>query len=127
MTFKALTVRQPWADLLVSGAKDVENRSRKTNYRGPLLIHVSLTKTSKAQVPWETIPEQYWDYATLAWSVTASAGRLLGLVELVDCIRDSDSRWAFDDHWHWLIKPVTIFERSKIVKGKLGLWNCEWP
>jgi len=25
---KPLTVRQPWADLIVSGIKDVENRSR---------------------------------------------------------------------------------------------------
>lgn len=39
---KVLSVRQPWADLIVSGPKDVENRARRSNYRGPLLfIHPS--------------------------------------------------------------------------------------
>jgi len=37
--YKVLTVRQPYASLLVSGIKDVENRSRRTNYRGTVLIH----------------------------------------------------------------------------------------
>lgn len=40
---KCLTVWQPWADLIVKGIKDVENRSRVTRYRGPLLIHVAGT------------------------------------------------------------------------------------
>jgi hypothetical protein len=36
---KVLTVRQPWASLIVSGIKDVENRSKATNYRGRIGIH----------------------------------------------------------------------------------------
>jgi hypothetical protein len=35
----ALSVRQPWAWAIVSGYKDVENRSWPTNYRGTLFIH----------------------------------------------------------------------------------------
>jgi hypothetical protein len=38
---KALTVKQPWAWAIVMGYKDVENRSRRTNHRGPLLIHAA--------------------------------------------------------------------------------------
>jgi ASCH domain len=34
-----LTVRQPWAWAIIHGGKDVENRSWRTKYRGPLLIH----------------------------------------------------------------------------------------
>ena len=38
-TLSCLTVRQPWAWLLTHGVKPVENRTWKTSYRGPLLIH----------------------------------------------------------------------------------------
>lgn len=36
---KALTLRQPWASLIPLGAKTIETRSWRTNYRGPLAIH----------------------------------------------------------------------------------------
>jgi hypothetical protein len=35
----ALSIRQPWASLIVAGLKPVENRSWRVRYRGPLLIH----------------------------------------------------------------------------------------
>lgn len=38
----ALSVRQPWAWLIVNGHKDIENRSRNiANFTGPVLIHAS--------------------------------------------------------------------------------------
>jgi hypothetical protein len=40
-TMKALSVIQPWATLLVCGAKRLETRSWKTSYRGSLLIVAS--------------------------------------------------------------------------------------
>ena len=42
---KCLTVRQPYAWAIIHGGKDVENRSRNVagSYRGPLVIHASLT------------------------------------------------------------------------------------
>ena len=38
---KMLSIRQPWASLIASGAKGIENRSWPTRYRGPILIHAS--------------------------------------------------------------------------------------
>lgn len=38
---KALSVRQPWAELIASGAKTFEVRTWQTQYRGPLLICAS--------------------------------------------------------------------------------------
>jgi ASCH domain len=38
---KIISIRQPWAGLIVSGLKDVENRTWPTRYRGPILIHAS--------------------------------------------------------------------------------------
>lgn len=36
---KVLTIRQPWASLIILGYKRFEFRSWKTSYRGDLLIH----------------------------------------------------------------------------------------
>jgi hypothetical protein len=38
---KIISIRQPWASLIVSGLKDVENGTWPTRYRGPVLIHAS--------------------------------------------------------------------------------------
>ncbi|UFT92849.1 ASCH domain-containing protein [Pectobacterium carotovorum] len=38
---KALSIRQPWAWLIVNGFKGVENRSWHTKYRGPILVHAA--------------------------------------------------------------------------------------
>ena len=36
---KVLTIREPWASLIINGYKKYEFRSWKTNYRGVVLIH----------------------------------------------------------------------------------------
>lgn len=38
---RGLSVRQPWAWYILHGGKRIENRSRRTRYRGPVLIHAS--------------------------------------------------------------------------------------
>lgn len=40
---KALTIKEPWATLIIEGYKEYEFRSWKTNYRGKILIHAGLT------------------------------------------------------------------------------------
>ena len=43
---KALSIRQPWAWLIVNGHKDIENRSRNIGgHLGPVLIHASQVMT----------------------------------------------------------------------------------
>jgi hypothetical protein len=39
---KAITIRQPWAQLIAAGLKTIETRSWPTKYRGPLAIHAGL-------------------------------------------------------------------------------------
>jgi hypothetical protein len=38
---KVITLTQPWATLVAIGAKRIETRSWKTDYRGPLAIHAA--------------------------------------------------------------------------------------
>ena len=45
---KALTVMQPWAQLLILGATRYDIRCWKTKHRGPLLIHAARRLTDKA-------------------------------------------------------------------------------
>jgi hypothetical protein len=47
---KALTITQPWATLVVLGAKKIETRSWKTPYRGPLAIHAAKGFPKDAQL-----------------------------------------------------------------------------
>ena len=38
---KGLSIIQPWAAAIAFAGKDIENRSWRTHYRGPLAIHAS--------------------------------------------------------------------------------------
>ena len=40
----ALSIRQPWATLIVTGRKNIENRTWKTDVRGRIYIHASRAK-----------------------------------------------------------------------------------
>lgn len=41
LSVKALTLTQPWATLVALGEKQIETRSWRTHYRGPLVIHAA--------------------------------------------------------------------------------------
>lgn len=45
--FPALSIRQPWAELIVSGRKSIEVRTWATEYRGPLWIHTGQTENTE--------------------------------------------------------------------------------
>ena len=42
---KAISIRQPWAWLIVNGYKDVENRVWFAKLRGRVLIHAGVSKS----------------------------------------------------------------------------------
>ena len=44
---KALSIRQPWAWLIIHAGKDVENRTWCTNYRGRFLVHAAKGMTQR--------------------------------------------------------------------------------
>lgn len=88
----ALSVRQPWAWLIVQGLKDVENRTWHTTHRGPVWIHAARGMTD----------EEYQDGAELAWEnghikLPAPSqllrGGIVGQAIITDCVAFSDSKW----------------------------------
>lgn len=119
---KMLCVRQPWAHLLAKGIKDVENRDWERTYRGPLLIHASKARTPDVLAH----IEQQVAKGNIARDEVLHFGGIVGLVELVDIIDDSESEWAGDGSLHWCVtnaRPVPFVKK----KGMVGLLNVEWP
>lgn len=49
---------------------------------------------------------------------------IIGEVDLVDIVDDSDSPWSANDNFHWILKNAKIYDKPILgVKGKLRLWN----
>ena len=67
---KALSLKQPWAELIVSGKKTIETRKWKTNFRGEFFIHASKNSDLK-----------YCEEMNLKNLIT---GCLIGKCELID-------------------------------------------
>jgi hypothetical protein len=122
---KALSVKNPWAYWIICGSpvfglKDVENRKYRTGYRGRLIIHAS--KNLDVGMP-DRDERKINGGNEIDWA--KFSGRILGSVEVVNCIRDSESRWAEAGMWHWVFRYPIIFEHSPLAQGSLGLWEYE--
>lgn len=92
---KALSIRQPWAWLILHGGKDIENREWRTSYRGPVLIHASKTMTRadyEACVLFISDMHTEWRLPALD-VIRAQCGGIVGQVEIVDCVEASQSPW----------------------------------
>jgi hypothetical protein len=110
----ALSVRQPWAWAILEAGKDIENRSWSTDYRGPLLIHAGQQEA----------PDGFEQLEALGLVPPAElqTGGIVGRVELVDVVRDHESPWAIEDHWHWVLRdPLPLPFRA--APGRLGLFS----
>lgn len=89
---KALSVRQPWAWLIVNGFKDVENRTWRTNFRGQFLIHAGL----KLDVGGYVYAMGSKKLRQVLPSKDAFLrGGIVGTATLVNCVAESDSPWFF--------------------------------
>lgn len=110
---KALTIRQPHASSIFLLGKDVENRTWPTNYRGPLIIHAGLKYN----------PQDFDNLNIKNFDLCWGRGVLLGLVDLVDCVKDYNSIWAEKGYYHWVLKNPVKFKDTIIARGRLGIWE----
>lgn len=124
---KVLTIREPWASLIVNGYKKYEFRSRKTNYRGKILIHTS-------SIIDRDMLDRFKDY-----NLDYVTGAIIGEAEIVDCIlidKDFNDKLRSDnlvvygnsnhvETYAWKLDNVKKYENVIYTKGKLGLWNYE--
>lgn len=123
-TMKCLSVRQPWAWCLANGQKPVENRTWKTNYRGPLAIHAA----------------QRFDYDGLDWILETfgnifrpgecqaaigpswfDTGGIVGRATLAGCVSAHASPWFCGPHGFVLeaARPTVFYK----MPGRLGFFD----
>lgn len=113
---RALTVRQPWAHLIVAGQKDIENRSWPTRHRGRLLIHAG------KQIDWNAYDWLDEHGLPLPYPDDLPLGGIIGAVMLTGCVRDDPSPWAMGNHWHWQLGDAEHVP-FRACAGRLGLWT----
>lgn len=150
---KAITVKQPWAYLICSGIKDIENRTWKCpqKYIGQrILIHASakpiingacishwLTEEQYRFIVQNTLSEKTIGYMFFQHYNSA----IIGSVEIVDCVVNHPSIWAEKTKivlvggrtmyangdkpiYNWVLANPVLFDEPILnVKGKLSFWN----
>jgi hypothetical protein len=120
---RALSIRQPWAWLIVHGFKPVENRDWSTEYRGPLLIHASKTITQKGYAEIVAgLAEALGDRApVLPPLAQLQLGGIVGMVDVVDCVTAHDSPYFTGPHGFVLADPQPL--PFLPWKGQLGFFD----
>lgn len=138
----ALSIKQPWAWLIVNGHKDIENRDWLTKFRGPIAIHAgktidvdceySLTCHDGPRHPVTGRPyaidtgqrlvasNSHWDtYSAPSWA--QQKGGIVGVAEIVDCVETSTSEW-FVGRYGFIFRKARPVEFVP-VRGKLGFFD----
>ena len=125
---KALSLTQPWAALVVTGAKRFETRSWTTAYRGPLLIHAA-----------KRFPGYAIDFCSVLRSRPPELplGAIIGRVVLKTIHRAeiiaptlTDLERLYGDYnpgrWAWELTEAEMFAPIP-WKGALGLFEVTLP
>lgn len=120
---KALSIRQPWADLIIQGKKTLELRNWTVTHRGPLAIHASQTVDDAACRLHGIDPRH------------VSAGVLIGIVNLDATIPLDADAFAASTAEHlstaafkaplfgWRLSDPQAFEQPIPYTGRMGLFN----
>lgn len=125
---KVLTIKQPWATLIMQGDKRFEFRSWQTKYRGDLLIHAG-----------KGIDKEAMERLAKYLPKELSYGKILGKVKLVNCIKmspefkelllkensDIYTKSSFKENYGWQVTDVEVFENPIDAKGHLSLWEYD--
>ena len=119
----ALSIRQPWAWLIVNGYKDIENRDWPTTFRGNLLVHAGITLTRKYYN--ETCAEL--DAAGLLPPDLPSfeamlRGGFVGRTHIVDCIEEHASPWKQEGTHGFVLEGSEVMDFVP-YRGRLGFFN----
>ena len=115
---RALSLRQPWAWLVVNGHKDIENRSWRTNHRGLLLIHASSNRSITSPRNLATIEKKY----RVRLPRDFDFGGIVGVVDVVDCVKTHASKWKTRGSWGWVLRNPRKLPFRK-CKGAVGFFK----
>lgn len=114
---KALSIRQPWAWLIVHGHKPIENRDWTTSFRGELLIHAGKTFEHEALA---SILDEF-PHLGAVMPTTYDMGGIVGVAQLANVVTQSNSPW-FTGPFGLVMreaKPLPLH----VLRGQLGLFE----
>lgn len=129
---KTLSIKQPWAWLIVNGYKPVENRSWATNFRGEVLIHAGKTFDWTAlEFLHESFPDlldkvvkEFQISSLKPWHVCPNKiGGIVGKAEIVGCVTEYDSPWFFGPYGFVLKNPQPL--PFVPCRGQLGFFEVK--
>ena len=127
---KVLSITEPYATLIKEKKKFIETRNWKTNYRGELYIHASLTKITK-----ETQTNK--ELMALINNTTLDFGHIICKCTLKECIymtkayveniKENHHQEYIcggykEGRYAWVLENIAPISPIK-AKGSLGLWN----
>jgi predicted transcriptional regulator len=116
---KVLSLKQPFAELVVSGKKTIEIRKWNTKFRGEFLIHASKNADKEAMIK--------HGYENLPCGVIVGKAKLVSVKKYSDEIdfkKDQDKHLASSDYGNYGFM-LEDAERIKEIpaKGRLGFWG----
>ena len=117
-----LSIRQPWAWLIVNGWKNIENRDWPTQYRGHFFVHAGLNCTRDE---WTCCFQYVYEMSTsLALKLPTLAalqrGGIVGEAVILDCVTAHSSEW-FEGRYGFVLgnaKPLPFIS----CRGRLGFF-----
>ncbi len=122
---KAISIRQPWAWLIIHGGKDIENRDWSTAVRGPVLVHASKGMTRSE---YQEAADNY-DPGDIGPDLppfeALERGGIVGQVEIVGCANKSTSPWFSGKFGFVLANPKPLPFRP--YRGMLGFFEVPDP
>lgn len=107
---RAISIRQPWVELILRGDKKAEYRSRPTRIRERVYIYASLTPADWPKA-WKKVGMQPGGLPT---------GAILGSVQIVDCRWDSRR-----DAYAYVLKDPKRLSKPLVAKNQPlpGFWR----
>ena len=115
---KAITVKQPWASLIVHGIKDIENRTWPCpkRYIGKrVLIHASSSPVKMVN-PNNIFSKQQWDSLSMGLQREIICGYNEPTSAIIGSVEMGVYNWV-------LANSITYNEPIENVKGKLSFWD----
>lgn len=123
----ALTISQPYASLIASGEKWIENRRWETKYRGPLAIHAGkgtqyLDRKQLAGYPAGVVAVANLAACFRLADLDRLGDRLAAVGLTIDAVRQHEHA---EGPWCWLLRDVRRLRVPCACSGAQGLWRWE--
>jgi len=117
---RALSIRQPWAWLVVNGYKDIENRTWSTNFQGRIYVHAG-QRTVADDYPGQ---REYITRAGIVIPFHLARGAIIGEVTITGCLSASDSPW-FCGPYGFILEDPVAYETPIPWRGQLGFFQVD--